>query len=658
MQACDLCYRKRIKCDGQRPRCSNCQTYSCECTHEATSRQKKKKNKKSPAPANCRRQEQQQEQRQQPETHDVRVQQQQVGPLRPVQQSIEQEQAIDASLLAENHEPLLAPPMPVAVSDQQLQVSILSSPLLSFPPAHAHAPAPTPTLTPTPTCSRQLRELELPSEEIVRHVIDVYLATFNSILPLFHPQCLYRTVDNWYRQPSDSQRRQHEPSSWAAINVALALAQCHGPGNLSPVAAQAMSVAECLENAQSVLTEVLAGDMDLQHVQILLGLGILFLGARPDDVRVAMMFVSTAMRLAQAMGMHRRDYYDNDYAYHYEGAASPEAIQRRRVFWIAYILDRDVAARTRQAPIQQDADMDLDLPPDDDAGFVHIGDHVGEDTDTDTDTGRFGFNLFRARVELAQIQGRVYDCALSVRASCIDPGESARLAQSIRLSIQQWKARLPAALSVDVLSLLSQVDTDNNNNSVPYLPAAMCYMHSLIIVCLGQLCRVNSMDFHWIEKVLSYARGIGNGIGDGKTTPSSPSSSSHAPCFSSSSSFSSSFSSFASSVPPPPQPQGWNVLVSECREFMRLFQSIRSKHPTFVNVQLCPFASGLLCLSVNSFLNFEDGNRLTDQRLMTGAAGILGQVKEQTQLGTVSKVLEVYAELDWHLMLLTTGLVT
>ncbi|KAF4467772.1 Fungal specific transcription factor domain-containing [Fusarium albosuccineum] len=354
-KACDLCYRKRIKCDGQRPRCSNCQSYSSECTHEAASRQKKKKNKKPTAPANCRR----------------REQQQQVGPVRTLHQNIQLEQAIDASLLAQKHASLLVPPPPVEVGDQRLQQSILSSPLLSFSLAHA----PTPSPTPSPSYSRRPRKLELPSEEIVRHAIDVYLTTFNSVLPLFHPQSLYRTVDNWYRQPSESQRSPRDPSSWAAINVTLALALCHGPGNMSPVATQAISVAECLENAQSGLADVLAGDMDLQHVQILLGLGLLFLGARLDGLRAAVVFVSTAMRLAQAMGMHRRDYYP----YHYEGIAPPEAIQRRRVFWIAYILDREVAARTRQAPIQQDADMDLDLPLDDDAGL----EHSSEDTDKD-----------------------------------------------------------------------------------------------------------------------------------------------------------------------------------------------------------------------------------------------------------------------------------
>lgn len=466
--------------------------------------------------------------------------------------------------------------------------------------------------------------MELPSEGIVRHVVDAYLTTFNSLLPLFHPQSLYLTVDDWYRQPSVRRK----PSAWATINVVFALAQCHDPGNLSSDVIQAMTVAECLENAQSVLSDVLAEDLDLQSVQILLGLGILFLGAKPDDIRAPMTFVATAIRLAQAIGMHRRDFY--------EGIAPPEAIQRRRVFWIAYILDKDVAARMRQAPIQHDTDMDLDLPPDeatvaasmglDDAGFISVNGCRGQE---DIDGAITRFNMFRARVELAQIQSRVYDCAFSVRASRTEPGELARLAQSVRLSIQHWKSRLPAALSLETLSSKTESSSASCNL------AAMCYMQSLIIMCLGQLCQVNSMDFHWIEKVLSYARGIG----DGMTTLSSS-------------------SSFASSVPPPPQPQGWNVLVSECRDFMRLFQSIGSKQPAFINVQLCPFASGLLCLSVNAFLNFEDSNRLTDQHLMARAVSTLGRIKEQTQSRAVSKVLEVCAELDWHLTLLTTGLMT
>ncbi|CAI0648238.1 unnamed protein product [Colletotrichum noveboracense] len=413
--------------------------------------------------------------------------------------------------------------------------------------------------------TRDRRRKELLPENIVRHVMDVYLVTFNSVL----------------------------------VTV-LSAVSSPNRGRL------AVNVAECLDNAQSILNDTVSGDMTLQSVQIFLGLGTLFMEARPGDVRAPIIFVSTAMRLTQAMGMHRKDSYKN--------TQSVEDMQRRRVFWIAYILDRDVAARTRQGPMQHDADMDLDLPLiEDEVAMAVTGNVADAGADNDYDDADDGacargmtkLNLFRARVQLARIQGRVYNCVFSVRARHMDPGEKARLAQGIRLSIQQWKARLPTALGVDFLS--SQNDNHGSTDAA-ILPAVMCYMHSLTTMCLGQLCCVNSMDFHWIEEVLSYARGLG----DCNAT--------------------SSFTSPSSVITPPsPSAEGWNVLVSQCHEFMRAFLSIRSKHPTSVNVQLCPFMSILLCPSVNLFLNFEDGNRLTDQRLMAGAATVLGGVMEQTQ---------------------------
>ncbi|KAK2053100.1 hypothetical protein LY76DRAFT_598106 [Colletotrichum caudatum] len=609
-KACDLCYRKRIKCDAQKPQCSNCQVYSTDCTHEAVSRQKRKRGR-APATSQSRGQQQHQQGRK-PQAAQINDELDSHG--QGVGQEHEAGLIEQATVLSPS---LMLPGLGVHEEQDSNLVMPSSSPSLLYSNGHGR------------------RRMKLPSEDIVRHVIDVYLATFNTVMPLFSPTSLHRVVDNWYSKPTAG----NEPSCWATINVVLALAQCHGHGHLSPAAAEAVHVTKCLENAQSVLAEIVAGSMDLQSVQILLGLGFLFMGATPGDVRAPIIFVSTGIRLAQAMGMHRRDSCNN--------TKPDEDMQRRRVFWIAYILDRDVAARTRQAPIQHDADMDLDLPPiKDEVTMAVVEDGADADADdgfTYTNAGASpramaGLNLFRARIELAQIQGRVYDCVFSVRARYMHPGEKARLAQGIRLSIRQWKARLPVSLGVDFLS--NQTDSDGSMAS-SILPTVICYMHSLTTMCLGQLCGVSSMEFHWIEEVVSYARGLGNY----ETTPSFGLSSSFTP-------------PPPPPPPPPPSPQGWNVLVSQCREFMRLFLSIRTKHPTFVNVQLCPFTSGLLCLSVNSFLNFEDGSRKADQRLMAEAATMLGEVMGQTQSEIVSRVLEVHMELSWHSMLTTTELAT
>lgn len=230
----------------------------------------------------------------------------------------------------------------------------------------------------------------------------------------------------------------------------------------------------------------------------------------------------------------------------YENTEPVEDTQRRLVFWIAYILDKDVAARTRQAPIYCHMALDLPLVEDEVAMAVaaEIADAGADDgADDGFDAPGDGacargmpkLNLFRARAELAQIQGRVYDCVFSVQARYMDLGEKARLAPGTRLSIQQWKARVPSTLDVDFLSR----QNDNGGGAVaPNLPAVMFYIHFLTTMYLRQLCAASSIELDLIEEVLSYAWGL-----DDSKTPTS-------------------FTSPSPFIPPsPPSHQGWNVLV-------------------------------------------------------------------------------------------------
>jgi hypothetical protein len=66
-------------------------------------------------------------------------------------------------------------------------------------------------------------------------------------------------------------------------------------------------------------------------------------------------------------------------------------------------------------------------------------------------------------------------------------------------------------------------------------------LYGAVIMCLGQPCQVNTMDFRWVNQLHYYVHSMTVGPG--------------APCLS------------------PSQPQGWNALVDECREFMPLLIS-------------------------------------------------------------------------------------
>jgi hypothetical protein len=366
--------------------------------------------------------------------------------------------------------------------------------------------------------------MELPAEGLVRQMIDTYIANINSILPLFDPQQLTQTVDQWYSSPT-----QRSCTSWAVINVVMGMVQycSFGQVDFFHDDFSVGSVPDCLSKAQSALTEILMTDVELANLQVVLGLVIIFQST--SDIRPAVFLVSTALRLCQVLGIHRSD---SDF---YGNTTPRGALQLRRVFWIAYILDRDIAMRIRQAPIQQDTDINIELPPkkpdQDAAGFVSTsGMH------------QHGFNVFRAHVELSQIQGYVYDALFSVRSQQLSPSDRAARCQAIRLLLKDWKSRIPAALSPEALS--------QTQKYLPCIPRFLCMLYGTVVTCLGQLCQVNSMDLRWVDQLRCYGRSITVGLGE--------------PCL------------------PPPQPQGWNALVNECREFMPLFISVQDKGPAFI----------------------------------------------------------------------------
>ncbi|EPE08097.1 short chain dehydrogenase reductase family [Ophiostoma piceae UAMH 11346] len=305
--------KKRIKCDAQKPRCSNCIVYDSACTYVSASR-KTRPGKKEPAKAEA-------------------ALQSRVATLEA-----------EIKLLSEKVEKLANP----AFNAGATQGSCLDAEM------------------------EQVRQIsgsgrnttrDLPPLQEVMPIVEQYLATSNSILPLFYPPTLLDTVRRWYWFPDSRNAK-----TWAVINVVLALAFRFNDADVaSPNPTK--RTAEHVNNTQSVLTEVIMGDTDLVSVQVLVGLVMLLQGSQ--DLGPPTILIATAIRLAHRLGLQTRRS-----SVHLDRRL---ALQRSRVFWIAYVLDRDISMRIRQTPVQQEAEIDLDLPsnePGDQAGVEERTQHV------------------------------------------------------------------------------------------------------------------------------------------------------------------------------------------------------------------------------------------------------------------------------------------
>jgi hypothetical protein len=65
-------------------------------------------------------------------------------------------------------------------------------------------------------------------------------------------------------------------------------------------------------------------------------------------------------------------------------------------------------------------------------------------------------------------------------------------------------------------------------------------------------------------------------------------------------------------------------------------------------MNICPYASGLVCLSANSIVNFDNKDSLESQnrRLKIDAVNVLGDMARNPNHKILTRVLEAFMELD------------
>ena len=147
--------------------------------------------------------------------------------------------------------------------------------------------------------------------------------------------------------------------------------------------------------------------------------------------------------------------------------------------------------------------------------------------------GNARMNYFLARVQLANIEGGVYDCLYSTLSLNRSLEERCMARESIVSALDNWRASLPPEFSAATV-----VSSTRNN---PANAGFFCVLHSASLQCVTLINRTHAWDKQWVGGLRNQERGIR-----------------------------------ALQLPP-----GWEALVHQARDFMILFGEVWSSDVWF-----------------------------------------------------------------------------
>lgn len=336
------------------------------------------------------------------------------------------------------------------------------------------APLSTPNISKSPTLNIHQRppflDHSLPPLAAALPLLNSYFMPWNAYTLLFSPTTISKVV-----------RTTHSTTSRAAFSIILTLAYRLRAmqdlrGQLDDSTASAY-----LRAAQKPLDELATRPPTLLDVQVLLGLATVFQGT--PNPRPTYLISATIAELigqlnlgqasASATLSHEKD----------------NARERRYVFWNAYILDRDIAMRKLQPPLLHAEDIDVQLPGQEEE---HEEAGPGQDGYMYTTDGRKSIHYLRLRVQLAEIQGRIYAELYSLRAlkASTEVRQCAR--DALDRDLDAWKAAIPDEFQP--ANLMRSLDRSSM--------LLMIVMHLTWLCSLTMVHRVYLHDDLWLKRLV------------------------------------------------------------------------------------------------------------------------------------------------------------
>lgn len=287
--------------------------------------------------------------------------------------------------------------------------------------------------------------LELPPKDLSEHLIVLYFNHFYPFLPLFYKRQLFSSVDNT-NQPL-------QPISPLLLNAIYAVASRISPDVRVRADPASPDTAGDIyfERAERLLDE----SYDLPSISTVQALLLLasHQHGRMKSAR-AWLYSGMAFRMAQDLGLHRNCDHWN--------IPPDECERRKRVFWCCYVVDRLASAMYGRASTFEERDCDVPFPSVDDDKPIY-----NEDA---TEPPVSLLDTFTNLIKICDILGHVLRNIYYVRSL---QNTGMRQADSVLTTwnkkLHQWYHQLPNSL---------QIKKDNNNgHSMPH--TAICQLHMI-----------------------------------------------------------------------------------------------------------------------------------------------------------------------------------
>ncbi|KAF2680386.1 hypothetical protein K458DRAFT_312218 [Lentithecium fluviatile CBS 122367] len=418
---------------------------------------------------------------------------------------------------------------------------------------------------------------QLPPKAEALSLLKDYFENFNCMFPLFHEPTFMHLVDKHYSKDP------YEGSGWwASLNVALAFAhRLRVMSNLVP-AEEDEKAWQYLKNAMSIQVELTMRNTDLLSVQALLGIGLFLLGT--PNPQPTYFFVAAAIRLSHSIGLHKKGAGFN--------LNASEVEQRKRVFWIAYMLDRDICLRSGRPPIQDDDDMNVELPsedPPDNIGNIPLADGKGK------------MNLFRLMCTFSIIQSHVYKRLYSVKASKQTDGELLNTIGELDKELETWKDGIP---------LEFRPEHEIKASHTPLI-LQVAVLHLGYYNCLTTIHRMSVHHGYWTSRLSNFAiQGL-------NARPLNP-------------------RVFMSA----------QLCVQAARASIHLLKYIPKGDPSCVWLIIYFPVTALVTLFANILQNHQDTRSRSDLKLMKLVVSFLSMLSNDAGNGSVKRMLSVCAEFE------------